>query len=181
MAGVNASEEPTVLTPDVLALVGVQGPVRTMPYPLTHDEIRRFSQAAMEIDPIHWSAEEAQARGYRDIVAPPLFPLHSMRREPGTPDPLDAAYADPDWDGIELVEDGLPPLDLPLERLLNGGVTAKVHDLALPGDVISAQARYHDITERRGKSGPMVFVVVETEYRAEDRPLLTTHTTMIAR
>lgn len=177
----SASDEPAVLTPAVTALVGVQGPVRTMPYPLTHDEIRRFSQAAMEIDPIHWSSAAARARGYADIVAPPLYPLHALRREPGTSDPLDAAYSDPDWDGIELVEDGLPPLDLPLERLLNGGVTAQVHDLAAPGDVISAQARYHDITERSGRSGPMVFVVVETHYRADVRPLLTTHTTMIAR
>lgn len=170
-----------VLTDAVLALVGVQGPVRTMAYPLAHDEIRRFSQAAMEVDPIHWSKEAAQRRGYPDIVAPPLFPLHALRREPGTPDPLDAAFTDPDWDGIELVEDGLPPLEIPLERLLNGGVTAKVYDLARPGDVISAQARYHEITERSGRSGPMVFVVVETDYRADDRPLLTTHTTMIAR
>ena len=181
MAGVSDVDAPSVLTPEILSLVGVQGPVRTMPYPLTHDEIRRFSQAAMEIDAIHWSREEAQRRGYDDIVAPPLYPLHALRRDPGTPDPLDAAYGDPDWDGIELVEDGLPPLDLPLERLLNGGVTAQVHDLAMPGDLISAQAKYHEITERAGRSGPMVLVVVETHYRAESRALLTTHTTMIAR
>ena len=181
MASVSEQTTASVLTPEIRNLIGVEGPVRTTPYPLSHDEIRRFSQAAMEVDPIHWSVEAARNRGYSDIVAPPLYPLHALRRDPGTDDPLDAAYTDSDWDGIELVEDGLPPLQLPLERLLNGGVSARVYDLALPGDVISAQARYHDITERRGRSGPMVFVVVETTYRTAQRPLLRTHTTMIAR
>lgn len=171
----------SVLTDEVRDLVGVQGPVRFMPYPLSHDEIRRFSQAAMELDPIHWSPEAARGRGYDDIVAPPLYPLHAMRRDPGTNDPLDQAYAHPEWDGIELVEDGLPAINLPLERLLNGGVSATVFDLAKPGDVISAQAKYSSISERMGRTGPMVFVVVETNYRATDQVLLRTLTTMIAR
>ena len=50
----------------------------------------------------------------------------SFPRPLGSPDPLDALADDPDWDGIELVEDGLPPLDLPLQRLLNGGVEAEL-------------------------------------------------------
>ena len=170
-----------LITDDALALIGVEGPLRTMPYGLSHDEIRRFSQAAMEVDPIHWSVEAAQARGYPDIVAPPLYPLHALKREPGSDDPLDEAYSNSDWDGIDLVEDGLPPLRLPVGGLLNGGVSATIHDLALPGDVISSQARYYDLTERSGRSGPMVFVVVETTYRSARGLLLRTHTTMIAR
>ena len=171
----------TLLTDDALELIGVEGPIRTMPYGLTHDEIRRFSQAAMEVDPIHWSIESAQARGYPDIVAPPLYPLHALKREPGTSDPLDEAYSNSEWDGIDLVEDGLPPLRLPVGGLLNGGVSATIHDLALPGDVISSQARYHDLAERKGRSGPMIFVVVESTYRCARGLLLRTHTTMIAR
>ncbi len=178
MAGVSGS----VLTPEVRALVGVEGPVRTAPAPLGRDTLRRFVQAAMEVDPIHWDDEAARGRGYDGVVAPPLFPLHAVPRDDGTPDPLDALATDPDWDGIELVEDGLPPLDVPLPRLLNGGVAAEVRSLARLGDVVSAQSRYAEITERAGRSGPMVLVVVETDYRAQDgRMLLRTRTTMIAR
>ena len=172
----------SVLTPEVRALVGVEGPVRTAPAPLGRDTLRRFVQAAMEIDPIHWDDDAARARGHDGVVAPPLFPLHAFPRPDGAPDPFDALATDPDWDGIELVEDGLPPLDVPLPRLLNGGVAAEVFALARVGDRLSAQSRYAEITERAGRAGPMVFVVVETDYRdQDDRLLLRTRTTMIAR
>jgi hypothetical protein len=80
------------------------------------------------------------------------------------------------------VEDGLPPLDIPLPRLLNGGVAAEVFDLARVGDVLTARSRYAELTERAGRSGRMVLVVVETDYRNQrDELLLRTRTTMIAR
>jgi acyl dehydratase len=179
VAGVSAGG---VHGPELRALVGVQGPERTAPAPLGLDALRRFVQAAMEVDPIHWDDAAARARGYDGVVAPPLYPLHAFPRADGAPDPFDALGDDPDWDGIELVEDGLPPLEVPLPRLLNGGVAAEVFALARIGDVISARSRYADISERAGRSGPMVLVVVETDYRDQTgRLLLRTRTTMIAR
>jgi hypothetical protein len=89
---------------------------------------------------------------------------------------------DPDWDGIELVEDGLPPINVPLPRLLNGGVAAEVFALARVGDRLSARSRYAEVSERAGSSGPMVLVVVETDYRNQDDVLLLrARATMIAR
>ena len=80
------------------------------------------------------------------------------------------------------MEDGLPPLDVGLERLLNGGVEAEVFALARLGDTITCRSRYASITERRGRTGPMVFVVVQTDYATiEGSALLRTLTTMIAR
>jgi hypothetical protein len=178
VAGVTAP----VVGPELRALVGVEGPRRTAPVALERDALRRFVQAAMEIDPIHWDDAAARERGYDGVVAPPLYPLHAFPRPHGAPDPFAALEADPDWDGIELVEDGLPPADVPLPRLLNGGVGAEVFGLARLGDVISARSRYAEITERAGRDGPMVLVVVETDYRdQDDRLLLRTRTTMIAR
>jgi hypothetical protein len=171
-----------VVTDEVRALVGVTGPVLTAPAPLAPDTLRRFVHAAMETDPIHFDDEAAQARGYDAVVAPPLYPLHAFPRRPGTSDPLDALAGDPEWDGIELVEDGLPPLEFQLERLLNGGVEAEVFALARLGDTITCQSRYASITERQGRSGPMVLVVVETDYRTTaGAALLRVRTTMIAR
>ena len=67
-------------------------------------------------------------------------------------------------------------------RLLNGGVEAEIYGLAELGDTITCQARYADIHERGGRSGPMVFVVVQTDYRTTaGRALLRARTTMIAR
>lgn len=178
----NGQARDSVLTTSVLGLIGVTGPLLTAPAPLATDTLRRFVQAAMETDPIHFDQQAAKARGYDDIVAPPLYPIHAFPRRPGTPDPLDTLAADPDWDGIELVEDGLPPVELPLERLLNGGIGAEVHRLARLGDTITCQSRYADIFERQGRDGPMVFVVVRTDYgTATGEMLLQVHTTMIAR
>jgi len=182
VAGVGEASAGTVLTDEVLGLVGVRGPVRRMEAPIGHHDVRRFVQAAMEIDAVHWDDDVARERGYDGVVAPPLYPLHAFRQASGSPDPLDEALRDPGWDGIDLVEDDLPPLDLPLERLLNGGVESEVFRLARIGDLLEAQSRYASITERQGRTGPMVFVVVETTYRNQDGDLLlVTRTTMIAR
>jgi acyl dehydratase len=172
----------SVLTDEVRALVGVEGPPRLAPEPVGADALRRFVQAAMETDPIHWDEHAARERGFDGVVAPPLYPLHAFPRASGSPDPLDVLAGDADWDGIELVEDGLPPIDVPLSRLLNGGVAAEVFGLARLGDRLSARSRYAEVSERAGSSGPMVFVVVETDYRRQDGALLLrTRTTMIAR
>ena len=172
----------SVLTEEVAGLIGAIGPLLTAPTELSADALRRFAQATMETDPIHHDIDAARARGYDAIVAPPLYPLHAFPRPFGSPDPLEALSRDPDWDGIELVEDGLPPIDLPLDRLLNGGVEAEIFDLARVGDTLTTQFRYANIFERLGRSGPMVFVVVRADYATTSgSELLRVHTTMIAR
>jgi len=67
---------------------------------------------------------------------------------------------------------GLPPLPLDLPRLLNGGNQVEVLGLARHGDRLSAKSRYVDIYQKEGKSGPLVFVLVETLYRNQDGRLL---------
>src|SRR5581483_11160766 len=137
------------VTDEIRALIGVEGPVQTADLPLDAERLRRFVQGAMEDDPVHWDDEEARRRGYGDVVATPLFPLHASRRPSGTADPLDRFRDEPDWDGIGGEPfGGLPPLDLPLKRVLNGGTEARFHTLAKIGDVISSQSRYVDIYDR---------------------------------
>lgn len=165
------------------SLIGAAGPVCTAPAPVSADSIRRFTQAAMIDDPIHWSEEAAIEAGYPGVVAPPLYPLNSMRRGNGESDPLDALRDNPEWDGAgESAPQGLPPLDIPLHRMLNGGVSAEFFKLAEIGDVISSQAKYVDIADRSGKSGDFVTFTIETEYRNQKDELLTrTRSTVILR
>jgi hydroxyacyl-ACP dehydratase HTD2-like protein with hotdog domain len=152
----------TVLMDNARALIGTVAPKRTAQFPLDHDTLRRFSQAVMEP-----TADDASF--------PPLYPLHALRRPTGSADPFDRFADDPDWDGIEFDASlgGLPRPELPLTRLLNGGVEAEFFCLAEVGDVISSQARYADISERAGRTGPMVFLVVETDYTNQHGQLLT--------
>jgi acyl dehydratase len=162
-----------ILTDEHRALVGVKGPRSTAADPVSADMLRRFVQGVMESNPIHW--DEGAASRYGAVVAPPLFPRHVSRRSSGSPDPLDQLRDNPDWDGGGgLGLGGLPELDIPLVRILNGGTTADFYQLAKIGDVISSQSMYVSIEERQGRDGaPMVITTIETEYRNQSNELLT--------
>lgn len=160
-----STEPGSLLTDAVRAMIGVRGPELVAPYPLTEDSLRRFTQALMISDPLHWDAEHARASRYGSLVAPPLWPSHAHVRPAGTPDPLDALALDPDWDGLGSAPiGGLPPLPVPTRRALNGGVEAELYALARVGDRVVSQSRYADITERSGRSGRMLLVRIETEH-----------------
>jgi acyl dehydratase len=172
------------VTDEHRALIGVRGPRITAPYPLGPDELRRFVQGVMEGNPVHWDAAAARDSRYGEVVATPLFPMHSPTRPaPGGPDPLDHLRDDPDWDGIDrsAAFAGLPAIELPLKRILNGGTEAEFFQLAKLGDVITAQSEYTDITEREGRSGTMVLVKVQTTYTNQDgdRLLVSTMTVIM--
>jgi acyl dehydratase len=162
------------VTDEIRALIDVPGPRLTAVGPLGEDELRRFVQAVMETNPVHWDEGAARASRYEGLVAPPLYVWHALRREPGSPDPLDRLSSQPDWDGLDVSGGvgGLPPIDVPLRRVLNGGTEAEFFRLPRVGDVISAQSRYLDMVDREGRSGPMVFVTVETTYTNQDEQLL---------
>jgi hydroxyacyl-ACP dehydratase HTD2-like protein with hotdog domain len=163
-AGGRVSTEPAALLTDaVRAMIGVRGPELVAPYPLNEDSLRRFTQALMINDRLHWDSGYARASRYGDLVAPPLWPSHAHVRPAGTPDPLDALALDADWDGLgPAAIGGLPPLPGPARRALNGGVEAELFALARVGDRVVSQSRYTDISERSGRSGPMLLVRIET-------------------
>ena len=164
----------TYLTPAVKALIGMEGEPQTCVEPVERSEVRRFAQAIMDDDPIFWSDAHAKHTRYGAVVAPPLFPLFAHRRTPGTSDPLADAATDPDFDGFAgLMTTGLPELHLPqLPRLLNGGNEVELYQLPTLGDRLTARSKYADIYEKTGRSGTMVFIVIETRYTNQDGALL---------
>ena len=164
----------TVITDEMRALIGVESESRTAALPLSEEMLRRFVHGVMEPDPVHWDPEAAAASRYGELVAPPLFPMNSMRRAPGGPDPFDRFREDPENDGtLGGSQNGLPRMDLPLKRLLNGGTEAEFFRLAKVGDVITARSQYVDIVERRSRDGsPMVIVRVRTTYTDQDGEVL---------
>jgi acyl dehydratase len=174
----------TYITPEVKALIGVEGEPQSCWEPVERSEIRRFAQAVMDDDPIFWHDDYAKNTRYGGVVAPPLFPLFAQRRPPGTPDPLAEAAVNPDFDGFAgLLTTGLPPVPLPqLPRLLNGGTEVELYQLPQLGDRLTARAKYLDIYEKTGRSGTMVFIVIETRYTNQrDELLMVSRVTLIRR
>lgn len=146
--------------------------------------VRRYAQAIMYEDPIFNTACENNAR-YGGPVAPPLFPTHLFRRPFGAPDPIQDNANNPDFDGIVAATSaqGLPSLE-PLTgyALLNGGTEIEFFQYSRHGDTIKLTSRYAEITEKETSKGPIILVVIESEYRnGADELLIRTRRTQIRR
>jgi hypothetical protein len=171
------------ITDEVKAFIGFESDYEVGWDPVERGQIRRHVQAVMDDDPIYVDDDYAASTRFGGVVAPPLFPLHAVTRwTPGQPDPLEPALRDPDFDGAPsnmLRSCVLPPI--PLKRILNGGSDFEIYQLARPGERIGAQSRYVDIFQKEGRSGTMVFWLIETRYTnaAGDLLLKSTNTRIL--
>jgi hypothetical protein len=161
-----------LLNDEARAMIGVETGAETACDPVESGAVRRFAQACMDDDP-DYRRNASDGNRYGGPIAPPLFPLHYFRRPLGTPDPITERALDPDFDGIVgSTSQGLPELPLRGLALLNGGLEVELFRYARHGEAVTAKSRYADITERQTRKGPMVFVVIETEYRTGEGELL---------
>jgi MaoC dehydratase-like protein len=171
------------ITAEVRALIGQQSPWIEACHPVEASEVRRFFQAIMDQHPRYWDEAYASRSRTGGTVAPPAFPVHAFRRPPNAlDDPLDNR-SDPEFDGTgRFMRQGLPKVPVPLSGILNGGYEYEFFSYARVGERILARSTYRDIYQRQGKSGPMVLVVIEDEYRtSSERPLLRAINTQIMR
>lgn len=160
---------------DFARYVGMQGPVKRAHAPLEREMLRRFVQAIMDRDPLYH--DEAHARGTRfgHLVAPPLYPVHAFRTPADAPDPLVSVQEDPEADGTEGNDGvlfGLQPIDSPFKRLLNGGNEIEFFRCLGVGETCVAQARYANVVLKEGRTGQMLLVDIETEFRTEAGEML---------
>ena len=161
------------ITDEVKALIGAESEWEEAWDPVERGQIRRHVQATMDPDPVYWDEAAAKKSRYGGVVAPPLFPLHALRVRPDAPDPFERAATDPHFDGsVRGVMKGLPPLPIPLTRVLNGGNAVEVYQLAKPGEKIRIKSKYLDIYQKEGRSGTMVFLLTETVYTNQKGELL---------
>ena len=170
------------ITAEVSALIGVESPPAEAWHAVEASEVRRFFQAVMDPSPHYWQGAGDAAARYGGPVAPLGFPVHAFRRPPDRPDPLQA-MGEPDFDGLNrALRPGLPPVKVPLPRLLNGGYEYEFFRHARLGERILARSRYKDIYQREGKGGAMVFLIIEDRYEtAAGEPLLNAVNTIILR
>jgi len=173
---------PDLVTAAVRQLIGRTSPWVDATHPVEASEVRRFHHATMDPAPRYWDPAAPGAMRAGGVVAPPAFPVHAFRRAADAPDPLETE-ADADFGGYSrTLRPGLPALDVPLSRLLNGGYRYEFFRYARVGERVRGRSRYHDIYQRDGASGPMLFVVIADEYETDGgAPLLRATNTMILR
>ncbi len=148
-----------LLTPEIMSWIGKTDP------PLTEEisrrDIRRYAVATDQRLEKYLNGDEA----------PPMF--HStFFREIKRLEHLEA-------DG-HVADTLLPPL--PLKRVMAGGHETTFHRPIRPGDQLTATRRLSELTEKQGRTGPLIFVIVETEITAADgETILTERYTRILR
>lgn len=165
----------SVTSADFARYVGMQGPIMRAHAPLEREMLRRFVQAIMDRDPLYYDEAYARRSRYGRLVAPPLYPVHAFRPPADGGDPLMSVQHDPDADGTfgnDGMFFGLEPIETPFKRLLNGGNEIEFFRCLAVGEVCTAQARYTNVVVKDGKSGQMLMVDIETEFRTEAGELL---------
>ena len=160
----------SLMSPEIEKLIGAQSEIEHACDPVESGAVRRYVQAYMDDGAIFYASDS----GYGGAVAPPLFPMNMFRRPFATPDPFAEHAANPHFDGIiGSTAQGLPPLPLPKGiGLLNAGTEVEVYRYARHGESVTAKSRYASVTEKQSSKGPMLLVVIETEYRTGDGDVL---------
>jgi len=104
--------------------------------PVTAGHIREYAAAALETNPRHLTADDAE------LVAPPTYVVSLRGRN------------------------FMPAKLLTLLNLRRGFDAGKDIEFGVPvrvGDALTATSTVHDIYEKTGRSGSMVFVVLRTQ------------------
>ena len=171
------------ITSEVKAITGPWSDWIDAGHPVESSEVRRFYQGTMDFNSNYFDADHAARTRYGALIAPPAFVVHLFRRRPDdTSDPFEQP-GDPDFDGTSRrFRDHLPRVPIPLSGSLNGGYEHEFASYVKIGEWVRCRSRYRDIYQRDGKTGPIVFILVEDDYATRDgRPILRCTNTAIMR
>ena len=157
----------STLPEDVLAMIGVE---KIRLYDVTKRDIRRFSQAIGETNPIHFDEDYAKSSRYGTIVAPPLFcQMFTFEDVPADRLPGDGSPVEMD-------------VPLPAQRTVGGASSYEIFQPVKAGDRITVKSSLRDVFAKEGRSGRLYFVVVETEFsNQENEPVAKETATYIKR
>ena len=114
-------------------------------YEVGREKVREYANAVGEDDPVHHDRAAAQAAGYRDVVAPPMFAVVYSAGAMGP------AILDPEI-GINLM------------LMVHGGQEFVWDEPVCAGDTITTQGRLKDMYEKDGRK----FYVFESVSKNQD-------------
>ena len=131
---------------------------------VTAEHIAAFARALGDANPLHLDPEAAARGPFGTIVAPPTYPIAFMAQ----------AMAG----GL----DTFLELGLNFASLVHGEQEFEYRRPIRAGDTLTLTGRIADIYEKKGSSGILDFVVLETEARdADGEPVFYSRNTLISR
>lgn len=148
-----------LLSEDALAWIGRSDPPLSVE--VSRRDIVKYSISTKQVLEKYLTGDEA----------PPMF-VAGLSREVV---PLDELGPD------GLAQASLVP-DLPLKRVMAGGVEFDFHRTVHPGDVLVFERSLSSLTEKQGRTGPLIFVTYTITCRTEaGEPVLDQKQTRILR
>lgn len=141
------------ITEDILTMTSME---KVRRYDVTKRDIKRFAQAIGEANLIHSDEDFAKSTRYGTIIAPPLF-CQIFTFDDVPPD--------------RLPNDGSPieiDVPIPAKRTIGGASSYEIYQRVKAGDRITARSTLKDVFIKKGKSGDLYFVVVQTEFINQD-------------
>ena len=126
------------------------------PYPVDAAMVAAFASAVGSQDPVHTSAQAAQAAGYRDVIAPPTFAVTIAQQ-------CDAVF----------VQD--PEAGIDYSRVVHGEQRFVHHRPITAGDSVVGTLTVDSVREAGGHA----MVTTRTELTTEDGEALCTSTSTI--
>ena len=131
------------------------------PDEMGRSSLRQYALAIGDFNPLYSNREFAQANGLRDVMAPPTLICDTWQ------------YVDSDMDERgDLLGRG------PIRELegLRAGNEYEFFQTIHPDDVITAHWTVKDVYEKTGRTGSLVFQVIETTFYNQSDELLARNT-----
>jgi acyl dehydratase len=118
-------------------------------YEVGREKIREYANAVGETDPVHHDREAAQAAGFRDVVAPPMFAVVYSAGAVGP------AIFDPE-------------VGLNFAMMVHGGQEFVWGEPVCSGDVITTTNEFKDYSEKDDGKRFFVFESVSTNQDGQE-------------
>lgn len=130
-------------------------------FEIERGKIREFAAATGDPNPIYTNRTAAQAAGYEDTPVPPTFGTVMGFWALGT-------------------ENQVAELGFPVAGVLHGEEEYTYLAPIYPGDVLNGRQKVVSIAERKGKTGSMQIITLETVYTNQDgQAVLKASTTIV--
>lgn len=160
----------SLITPEARALIGRERTVTLGEISLRDSQ--RYAASVQDDSPRYLDEALAHDTAYGGLIIPPNY-LTAIISWGGGPDEEQLGP-----DGLARTdEDRLP---LRVSRVMGGGQELEFHAPMRPGDSYTRTDRVIDISEREGRSGPLVVVVREQTYHNQHGEVVVVcHTTTL--